>query len=75
MGDAKAIGNAARISNILSGAARTFFTHHLAVIIQLQRDTNHLIPLLMQKRRYRRGIHSAGHGHHHFGVCWCFIDA
>ena len=55
------IGDAARVVNVLSGAARARLVHRRAVVIELQRDADDVVALARQHRRDDGRIHPARH--------------
>ena len=70
-----AFRHAARIVNILPRAARALAVHRRAVIVQLQRDADDIVPLFVQQGGRDGRIHPARHGHHHAGFVWGFREA
>jgi len=56
------VGDIARIVNVLPGAAGAFFLDRCTMIVELQRDANHIIAARLQQRGNHRRINAAGHG-------------
>ena len=75
MRNAECIRHAARIVNILPGAARTFFAHSHAMVVKLQGDADDLIPLMVQMRGNDGRIHPAGHGDDHAGLAFRLVES
>ena len=65
MGDAEALGDAARIVDVLAGAAGALPAERRAVVVQLERDADHLAAGLDQERRRARAVDAARHGDDH----------
>ena len=65
MGDVEPLGDPARVVNVLAGAARAFPAQRGAVIVQLQRDADHLAAGLEEERRRARAVDAPGHGDDH----------
>ena len=61
MRDAEALGHAARIVDVLAGAAGALLPGGTG-IVELQRDADDVIALALQKRSRHRRIHAARHG-------------
>ena len=62
MGDAEPVGDRLRIVNVLPGAARPRPAHGLAMIVQLERDPDHLGARVVGERGGDRAVDAAGHG-------------
>ena len=65
MGDVEALGDATRIVDVLAGAAGALPAHRGAVVVQLQREADHLAAGRHQERRCARAVDAAGHGDDH----------
>ena len=65
VGDAKTLGDAARIVDVLAGAAGALPAERRAVVVQLKRDADHLAAGLDQERRRARAVDAARHGDDH----------
>src|SRR5450759_2771563 len=74
MRNADALGNAARIIDVLPGAAGALAVAGGAVVIELQRDADHIIALGLEERGGHRGIDAAGHGDDDTGVLRAAIE-
>ena len=74
MRDAQPVADLAGVVDILPGAARALLLQGHAVIVELQRDADHLIALLMQQRRGDGAVHPARHGDDHAGILRPLID-
>ncbi len=57
MGKAHALGHAARVQNVLAGAAGALPLHGLAVIVKLQRDADDVISFAREHGRDDRRVH------------------
>jgi len=68
MGNPQGFRHAARILNVLTRATRAFAPRHLAMIVELERNTNHVVALPLQQGCDNRGIHPSRHGDNHAGV-------
>ena len=68
MGDAQSLRHAAGVLNILAGAAGALAADRLAVVVELERDADHVIALTLQEGRDHGGVDPSGHGDHHPGV-------
>ena len=62
VGDAQHLGDAARIVDVLAGAAASLPARRLAVIVELQRDADDLVALALHERGGDGGIHASRHG-------------
>jgi hypothetical protein len=62
MGNAQPIGHAPRIVDVLTGAAGSRPADRLTVVVELQRDADHLVAGFDQKRRRDRTVDAARHG-------------
>src|SRR5450759_3299112 len=74
MRNADALGNAARIIDVLPGAAGALAVGGGAVVVELQRDADHVIALGLEQRGGHRGIDAAGHGDDDTGVLRAAIE-
>src|SRR5262249_35782763 len=54
--------------DVLAGAAGALAVGRGAMVVQLQRDANDVVPLRFEERRRDRGIDTTRHGHHHAGL-------
>ena len=68
MRNADALGDRARVVDVLTRAAGALAVGGGAVVVKLQRDADHVIALGLQQRRGHRGIDAAGHGDDDAGV-------
>ena len=62
MGNVQPVGDPAGIVDILAGTAGLGFTDRRAVIVELQRDTDDIVALVIQQRSRHRTIDAARHG-------------
>jgi hypothetical protein len=62
MRNAQRFADAARVVDILAGAAGAGAMHGSAMIVELQRDAEHVIALAFQQAGHDGGINAAGHG-------------
>src|ERR1035437_2286689 len=74
MRNTDALGNAARIIDVLPRATRPFSMGGGAVVIELQRDADHVIALGLEQHGGHRGIDAAGHGDDDTGVLRAAIE-
>ena len=74
MRNADALGDAARIIDVLPGAAGALAVGGGAVVVELQRDADHVIALGLEQRGGHRGIDAAGHGDDDTGVLRAAIE-
>src|SRR5664279_1827090 len=74
MRNADALGNAARIIDVLPRAAGALAVGGGAVIVELQRDADHVIAFGLEQRGSHRGIDAAGHGDDDTGVLRAAIE-
>ncbi len=63
--DAQGLGRHAGVQDILAGAAGALLGQGRAVVVELQGDAHHVIARTLEQGCGDRGIHPAGHGHHH----------
>ena len=56
MGDAQSLRHAAGVLNILAGAAGALAADRLAVVVELERDADHVIALTLQEGRDHGGV-------------------
>ena len=68
MRDADPLGDIARIVDVATGAAGALAVGGGAMVVELQRDADHVITLGLQQRSRHRGVDAAGHGDHDPGV-------
>ena len=66
--DADALGDAARVVDVLAGAAGALAVGGGAVIVKLQGHADDVVALGLEQRGGDRGIDPARHGHHHAGL-------
>ena len=66
--NAERLRNAARVVNVLAGAASAFFLRSGAGIVELQRHADDVIAFALEQRGGDGGIHATGHGNDHAGV-------
>ncbi len=62
MREAQPVGHRPRVANIVAGAARALASVGGAVVIELQRDADHLGPAVRGQRGDDRAVDPAGHG-------------
>ena len=67
MRNADAFGNGAGIVNIAAGATGPLAMGRRAMVVELQRDPDDVVPGVSQKRRRNRGVDPARHGDDHPG--------
>ena len=67
MWNADAFGNRAGIVNIAAGATCPLAMGRRAMVVELQRDPDDVVPGVSQKRRRNRGVDPARHGDDHPG--------
>lgn len=60
--------HAPRIMDITPGAAGALFRQRRAMVIQLQRDADHVIAFFLQHGGHHRTVDAARHGNDHAGV-------
>ena len=70
MRDADPLGDIAGVVDVLPGAAGALAMGGRAMIVQLQRDADDVIPLGLQQRSRHRRIDAARHGDDDPGVLW-----
>ena len=75
MRDAHLIGDIARIMDVLARAAGALLLDGGAVIIELQRDPDHVIALIGQHGGDDRAVDPARHGGHDTGFRWGLCKA
>ena len=68
VGDADALGNAARIVNVLARTACAFAVDRGAMVVKLQRHPDHVIALGLEQGGRHRRVDAAGHGNDDAGV-------
>ncbi|MNT36757.1 hypothetical protein D3C72_1728620 [compost metagenome] len=68
MGDADQFGGQTGVVDVLPGAAGALLLQGGAVVVELERDADHVIAGLGQQGGDDRGIHSARHGRNHAGA-------
>ncbi len=62
MGDAEPVGDLLGVVDVLAGAAGARAAHRLAMIVELERDADHLGAGLRGERGRDRAVDAAGHG-------------
>ena len=62
MRNAERVGDAARVVDVLAGAAGALAMRRRAVIVELQRDADDVVALALQQRGHDGGIDAARHG-------------
>ena len=62
MRDAERLGHAARVVDVLPGAARALAVRRVAVIVELQGDADDVVAFPRQQRGHDGGIDAARHG-------------
>ena len=62
MRDADALGDRARVVDVLAGAAGALAVRRRAMVVKLQRDADDVVALGLEQRRRDRGIDAARHG-------------
>ena len=67
MRNADTFGNGAGIVNIAAGATGPLSMGRRAMVVELQRDPDDVVPGVSQKRRRNRGVDPARHGDDHPG--------
>src|SRR6516164_3925809 len=72
--DADSFGDVARVVDVLARAAGALAMGRCAVVVELQRDADHVVTLRLQQRSRRRGIDAAGHGDYDAGVLWTAFE-
>ena len=65
MGNADALGDRARVVDILAGAAGALAVGGLAMVVELQRHPDDVIPFRLEQGRGDRGIDASRHGDDH----------
>ena len=68
MRDADPLGDVARIVDVLPGATGALAVGRGAMVVELERDADHVVALGLQQRGRHRGIDAAGHGDDDTGV-------
>ena len=68
MRDADPLGDIAGVVDVVAGAAGALAVGRGAMIVELQRDADHVVALGLQQRSRHRGVDAAGHGDHDPGV-------
>src|SRR6185369_370851 len=66
--NADALGHAARVVDVLAGAAGALAVGRRAVVVKLQRHADDVIALRLEQRRGHRGVDAARHGDDNAGV-------
>ncbi len=59
---AQPLGDARGVVDVPAGAACALLRQGRAMVVELQRDADHVAPLLHQQRRRHRAVDAAGHG-------------
>ena len=62
MRNADRLGHAARVVDVLAGAARALAVHRRAMVVELERDADDVVALPLQQGGDHGGIDAAGHG-------------
>ena len=62
MRNADALGDIARVVDVLAGAAGALAMGRRAMVVKLQRDADDVVALRLQQRSRGRGVDAAGHG-------------
>jgi len=60
--------------DVLARAAGALAMGRCAVVVELQRDADHVVTLRLHQRSRRRGIDAAGHGDYDAGVLWTAFE-
>ena len=68
MRNADALGDRTRVVDVAARAARALAVRGGAVVVELQRDPDHVIALGLEQRGRHRGVDAAGHGDDDPGV-------
>ena len=74
MRDAELCRDQARVVDVVAGAAGALAGGGGAMVVELQRDADHVVAGLLQQRRHDRGIHPARHGDHDPRVLRAAVD-
>ena len=68
MRNADALGDIARVMDVLAGAAGALAMARRAMVVKLQGDADDVVTLRLQQRGRGRGVDAAGHGDDDPGV-------
>ena len=68
MGNAESLRHAAGVLNVLAGAAGALAANRLAMVVELERDADHVIALTLEEGSDHGGVDASGHGDDHPGV-------
>ena len=74
MRNADALGDAARVVDVLARAAGALAVGGGAMVVELQRDADHVIAFGLEQRGGHRGIDAAGHGDDDTGVLRAAVE-
>ena len=74
VGNADALRHRARVVDVLAGAAGALAMGGSAVVVELERDADHVVALGLEQRRGDRGIHASRHGDDDAGVLRASFD-
>jgi hypothetical protein len=70
MRNAQAFRHAAGVLNVLAGTAGALAANRLAVVVELERNADHVVALALQQGCDHGGVDPSGHGDHHPRVGW-----
>ena len=73
MRNLQAVGDAARVLNVLAGAAGALAADRLAMVVELKGNADDIVAFGLHQRRDDRGVDSAGHCDHHAGIGWAAL--
>jgi len=62
VGDVERVGDAARVVDVLAGAAGALLLHGGAMVVELQRGADHLVAGFLHQPRNDGAVHTARHG-------------
>jgi hypothetical protein len=68
MGDAEPVANSLGVIDVLARAAASRTLHRLAMIVELERDSDHLGAAARGERGHDRAVDAAGHGDDDAGI-------
>lgn len=74
MGNADRLANPARVVDILSGTTRPGTMHRSTVVVELQRDAEHVVALALQDAGHHRAVDAAGHGNDDAGIFRTLVE-
>jgi hypothetical protein len=75
MRDVETLGDQARVPDVLAGAAGALAPEGAPVVVELERDTDHLIAGLGEQRGRARAVDAARHRDHDPAFCWRAADS